>query len=696
MSRGKKPLSSSITDNWEKAFFNSIGHYITLINKGLSKNFKSEPLSNHIKIVGGYAFKNSEYKSSGVPIIRISDFNNERIVLDSVVYYEESPLLEKYELKESDIIIALTGGTIGKLGIVQGGLGKLYLNQRVGKFDILNPNEFEKEYIYWIARGVEGIVKNLAWGAAIPNVSPKQIEELNFPIPSKDIQKNIIRFLNDLRNGNVTDDIYFDEKIENEIKDIQEKQVKLGKVQDELSHQLTLLENLNQAILQEAVQGKLVPQDPKDEPASELLKRIKAEKATLRQAQGKGKKEKPLPPIKPEEIPFEIPENWVWCRLGEVIQLISGQDLKPSEYNAKNIGIPYITGASHFNDGILEISRWTPFPKSKSNLGDLLITCKGTIGAMAFNEIGEIHIARQIMAIRNSYGIDISFVKYFLSQHIERLLELSKSLIPGISRDNILSIKFPLPPLSEQKRIVAEIEKQFALTKQLKEHIIANQQATEQLLKALLHQAFEVEEMVIAKPKGKVIELKPTNVDYYRRTVLAAEIVWQLHKEPTLGHLKLQKLIYLCQKSADMQLPTNFLRQAMGPYDNRLMRSIDKQLKEKKWFEYKQDQILKYQPLEKAGQHHNDFLKYFSAESEGIQFIIDKFRNVLSREIEIWATLYACMDNMLNENVIFSEASLLQRFYEWSEEKKKFSEDQIKRVFSRMKETGIIPKGFNL
>jgi uncharacterized protein YwgA len=292
-------------------------------------------------------------------------------------------------------------------------------------------------------------------------------------------------------------------------------------------------------------------------------------------------------------------------------------------------------------------------------------------------------------------NIDFNWLAFFL-----KALDLNKLSYKGnqpvISGARVYPLVVPLPPLSEQKRIVAEIEKQFALTKQLKEHIIANQQATEQLLKALLHQAFEVKEMVIAKPKGKVIELKPTNVDYYRRTVLAAEIVWQLHKEPTLGHLKLQKLIYLCQKSADMQLPTNFLRQAMGPYDNRLMRSIDKQLKEKKWFEYKKEQVLKYQPLEKAGQHHNDFLKYFSAESEGIQFIIDKFRNVLSREIEIWATLYACMDNMLNENVIFSEASLLQRFYEWSEEKKKFSEDQIKRVFSRMKETGIIPKGFNL
>src|SRR5690606_12886078 len=103
MSRGKKPLSSSITDNWEKAFFNSIGHYITLINKGLSKNCKSEPLSNHIKIVGGYAIKKSEYKRAGVPIIRISEFNNERIGLDSVVYYEHPPLLEKYEHNEADI-----------------------------------------------------------------------------------------------------------------------------------------------------------------------------------------------------------------------------------------------------------------------------------------------------------------------------------------------------------------------------------------------------------------------------------------------------------------------------------------------------------------------------------------------------------------------------------------------------------------
>lgn len=71
-----------------------------------------------------------------------------KIVLDDVVYYDESEALERYELHEGDIVIALTGGTIAKLGIVQKGIEKLYLNQRVGKFEVLNPDEFETEYVY--------------------------------------------------------------------------------------------------------------------------------------------------------------------------------------------------------------------------------------------------------------------------------------------------------------------------------------------------------------------------------------------------------------------------------------------------------------------------------------------------------------------------------------------------------------------
>jgi type I restriction enzyme S subunit len=502
MSRGRKSFNSSITDNWEKAFFNSIGHYITLINKGLSKSFKSEPLSNHIKIVGGFAFKNAEYKNSGIPIIRISDFNNERIVLDDVVFYEESPLLKKYELKESDIIIALTGGTIGKLGIVQAGLGKLYLNQRVGKFDIRNPEEFEKEYIYWIARGVEGIVKNLAWGAAIPNVSPKQIEELNFPIPTKDIQRNIIRFLNDLRNDVVADEIYFDEEIENEIKDIQEKQMKAREVQDELSYQLTQLENLNQAILQEAVQGRLVPQNKNDEPAGELLRRIKAEKAKS------GKKEKPLPPIKPEEIPFEIPLTWVWCRLGEIAKQINDG----THYTPKYVkdGIPFLS-IKDISGGRIDFSNTKFITKEEHSelikrcnpeKNDILFCRIGTLGRPSIIETDiEFSIFVSLGLIKTFFNIyEVKYLKYLLESPLlyyqYQQIKADGIHTPKLNLRDVPNLLIPLPPLSEQKRIVAEIEKQFAKTKHLKEHIIANQQATEQLLKALLHQAFEVRETV--------------------------------------------------------------------------------------------------------------------------------------------------------------------------------------------------------
>ncbi len=104
------------------------------------------------------------------------------------------------------------------------------------------------------------------------------------------------------------------------------------------NHQLSLIENLNQAILQEAVQGMLVPQNPNDEPVQELLKRIKEEK------EKSNRKEKLLPPITSEEIPFEIPKSWLWCRLGEIIDYFKGK--KPiylRKIKDNNFSIPYMS-----------------------------------------------------------------------------------------------------------------------------------------------------------------------------------------------------------------------------------------------------------------------------------------------------------------------------------------------------------------
>ena len=159
-----------------------------------------------------------------------------------------------------------------------------------------------------------------------------------------------------------------------------------------------------------------------------------------------------------DDLPFEIPNNWVWCRLNDIIILISGTDLSPDKYNSNNKGIPYITGASNFINSILNINRWTEHPTTISDKGDLLITCKGTIGEMAYNNVGVIHIARQVMAIRSLYHF-VSYIRILLETYITSLKKAAKSMIPGISRQDILQCYFPLPPLAEQVRIVAEIEK---------------------------------------------------------------------------------------------------------------------------------------------------------------------------------------------------------------------------------------------
>ena len=215
-------------------------------------------------------------------------------------------------------------------------------------------------------------------------------------------------------------------------------------------------QELKSSILQLAIQGKLVEQRPEEGTGEELYQQIQAEKKRLIQ-EGKIKKEKPLPEIAEDEVPFEIPESWAWVRLNSVISLLSGSDLTPDKYNVIEKGIPYITGASNIEGNQLIINRWTEYPNNIARKGDLLLTCKGTVGKTIILVETEVHIARQIMAL-SAVMIDTVYLKYFIEGQVETLKSKAKSMIPGIERDNVLKLLMPLPPLAEQKRIVAKIE----------------------------------------------------------------------------------------------------------------------------------------------------------------------------------------------------------------------------------------------
>ena len=220
-------------------------------------------------------------------------------------------------------------------------------------------------------------------------------------------------------------------------------------------------QELKNSILQLAIQGKLVEQRPEEGTGEELYREIQKEKQALVKA-GKIKKEKPLPAIAEEEIPFEIPESWMWVRLNSVISLLSGSDLPSDKYNSSGNGIPYITGASNIEGSRVIINRWTEYPNNIAHYGDLLLTCKGTVGKTSILSESEVHIARQIMAI-TTITVDTVYIQYFIETQVENLKSKAKSMIPGIERTNVLKLALPLPPLPEQKRIVAKIEELLPL-----------------------------------------------------------------------------------------------------------------------------------------------------------------------------------------------------------------------------------------
>ena len=307
-------------------------------------------------------------------------------------------------------------------------------------------------------------------------------------------------------------------------------------------------EQLKASILQYAIQGKLVEQRPEEGTGEELYRQIQAEKQRLIK-EGKIKKEKALPEIAEDEIPFDLPDSWKWVRLNAVIVLLSGSDLTPNKYNNSCKGIPYITGASNIEGEKLVINRWTEYPNNIAHNGDLLLTCKGTVGKTTILNEPEVHIARQLMAI-TAIELNLKYLKYFVESHVDVLKAKAKSLIPGIERDNVLKLLLPLPPLAEQHRIVAKIEELlpyvdcYAAAYEKLEQF--NAKFPEDMKKSILQYAIQ----------GKLVEQRPeegTGKELYRQI---QEEKKRLIKEGTIK--KEKPLAEIAEDEIPFDIPENW------------------------------------------------------------------------------------------------------------------------------------------
>ena len=347
--------------------------------------------------------------------------------------------LKGFEIFPGDIIVSCAG-TIGETFVMPSDMRKGIINQALMKIHLYD-NSIKDFYLMYFDNKLKSLANEQGYGMALKNIPPFSVlKQYLIPIPPMAEQEKILK------------------RIKIILSNINDIDLLKGKLQSNIA-------NAKSKILDLAIRGKLVPQDPNDEPASVLLERIRVEKEEQIK-QGKIKRNKKESVIfKGDDNSYyqDLPKMWELVNFKDCATLISGRDLNKNEYNAESIGIPYITGASNFINGNILINRWTTVPKTISEVNDILITCKGTVGELAINKYGNIHIARQIMAIRIYKNINLEYIKFFLESIVMEIKKTANGLIPGISRDDILSLNIPLPSLTEQKRIVDEIEKIFAV-----------------------------------------------------------------------------------------------------------------------------------------------------------------------------------------------------------------------------------------
>ena len=358
----------------------------------------------------------------------------------------EKGYLSGRPLPKFSVLVTCIGATIGKTGYIS---NAGICNQQINA--VLPNSEVLSDYTYFCmcSQYEQQQIWTNSSATTLPILNKSKFDNLLFPIPPHEQQAQIVERMKGLFS--------FVEKIQSN--------------QESLKTTVAIAKS---KILDLAIRGKLVPQDPNDEPASILLERIRAEKEELIK-QGKIKRDKKESIIfKGEdnsyyekidgkvmnidgEIPFELPNGWAFVRLKELWELISGRDLSPSEYNADGVGIPYITGASNFTNDKVDLVRWTTSPQVITQTGDLLLTCKGTIGEMVFNNFGDAHIARQIMAIRNKFTLNSEYLALCMGFYINAIKNAAKGLIPGISREDILNLILPVPALNYQAKVVESV-----------------------------------------------------------------------------------------------------------------------------------------------------------------------------------------------------------------------------------------------
>lgn len=390
-----------------------------------------------------------------IKMVRISDIQDGKVLWDTVPYCEiREEEIPTYLLQKNDILFARTGGTVGKSYLVKDVPEEsIYAGYLIcTRYSSLLCPEYMKYFmeslLYWDQ------LRNGTIATAQPNCNGKTLSKMILPLPPLAEQKRIVAKIEEL--------LPYVDRYAAAYEKLEQFNAKFP-------------EDMKKSILQYAIQGKLVEQRPEEGTGEELYRQIQTEKKRLIK-EGKIKKEKPLPEIAEDEIPFDIPESWKWCRLSDVIDVRDGTHDSPKYVP---VGIPLVTSKNLVN-GVIDygnVKYITQEDADKINVrsmvdnDDILFAMIGSIGNPVLVKKDREFCIKNMALFKRFANTDISmrYVYWFLFYAQYKLKkEASGGVQSFISLSRFREYLIPLPPVAEQNRIVAKLEEILPLCERLK------------------------------------------------------------------------------------------------------------------------------------------------------------------------------------------------------------------------------------
>jgi len=395
---------------------------------------------------------------------------------------------------KTDMIIISPGDlVISGINVSKGALAVYHGEKPITATIHYSSYEFDEKHIdiEYFKRFVRSsffvkILKDQVKGGIKTEIKSKHLLPLEISVPNIESQRETVSFFN---------------RIENE----------MGDLSREIDTQHNFLKKLRQSILQEAIEGKLTAQWRKEHPdlvsgenhASKLLEKIKADKEKLSK-EGKIKKDKPLLPISDTEKPFNLPDGWVWCRLGEAGLFGRGK----SKHRPRNDSSLFINGTIPFvQTGEVSQSKYNRFLIEKSNrfynekglaqskiwpAGTLCITIAANIAETGFLTIGACFPDSVVGFTSLSGNYMPWFIRHYLSSIQQQIIRFAPATAQkNINLEIIGDLLFPLPPFAEQQAIVEHVDEIMAMIDELEKQVSERKEQSDQLMQAVLREAFE-------------------------------------------------------------------------------------------------------------------------------------------------------------------------------------------------------------